>query len=217
MLHPLAARERLTRNPNGIARTRYHCGMSDIAEVLSFWFGAPDSHERGRPRKCWFEKSAAFDTEVQSRFLGVYERAAAGELSLWERTPLAALALAVTLDQFPRNMFRGQARAFAADPIALKLARRLVNQGFDSVLRPVERWFVYLPFEHAEDIAAQRRSVALFQGLAGDPDSAGTIAYAHRHYGVISQFGRFPHRNAILGRESTSEEMVFLSQPGSSF
>jgi len=191
--------------------------MSEIAEVLSFWFGAPDSPERGRPRKCWFGKSVAFDAEVRSRFLGVYERAATGELSMWERTPLAALALAVALDQFPRNMFRGQARAFAADPPALRLARRLVNQGFDSLLRPVERWFVYLPFEHAEDLAAQRRSVALFEGIAGDPDSAGMIAYAHRHYSVISRFGRFPHRNAMLGRESTSGEMAFLSQPGSSF
>ena len=191
--------------------------MSEIAEVLGFWFGAPESPERGRPRKCWFEKGEAFDAEVRSRFLGVYERAAAGELSMWERTPLAALALTVALDQFPRNMFRGQARAFAADPAALQVARRLVNQGFDRLLRPVERWFVYLPFEHAEDLAVQRRSLALFEGLAGDPDSAGTIAYAHRHYGVISRFGRFPHRNAVLGRESTADEAAFLSQPGSSF
>jgi len=191
--------------------------MFDFAEVLSFWFGAPDSPERGRPRKCWFEKSAAFDAEVRSRFLKVYERAAAGELSPWERTPLAAFALTVVLDQFPRNMFRGQARAFAADALALRVARGMVDHGFDSLQRPVERWFAYLPFEHAEDLAAQRRSVALFQGLAGDPDSAGTIAYAHKHYGIISRFGRFPHRNAILGRESTAEEMAFLSQPGSAF
>ena len=191
--------------------------MSDIAEVRDFWFGAPDSPERGRPRRCWFEKSEAFDGAVRSRFLGVYERAVAGELAHWERTPLAALALAVALDQFPRNMFRGQARAFAADLPALQVARRLVNRGFDSLLRPVERWFAYLPFEHAEDLAAQRRSVALFEGLAGDPDSTGTIAYAHRHYSIISRFGRFPHRNAMLGRESTPEELKFLSQPGSSF
>ena len=191
--------------------------MSDIAEVLSFWFGAPESPERGRPRKCWFEKSEAFDAEIRSRFLKLYEPAAAGELSAWERTPLAALALAVVLDQFPRNMFRGEARAFAADPLALRVARRMVDHGFDSLLRPVERWFTYLPFEHAEDLAAQRRSIALFGGLAGDPDSAGTIDYAHRHYTIISRFGRFPHRNAMLGREATSEEMDFLSQSGSSF
>ena len=191
--------------------------MSDIAEALEFWFGAPDSPERGRPRKCWFEKSESFDGAVRSRFVGVYERAAAEELAQWERTPLAALALAVVLDQFPRNMFRGQARAFAADPLARRVARRMVDHGFDTLLRPVERWFAYLPFEHAEDIAAQRRSLALFGGLAGDPDSTGTIAYAHRHYDIISRFGRFPHRNAMLGRVSTAEETAFLSQPGSSF
>lgn len=191
--------------------------MSDFAEVLDFWFGAPESPERGRPRICWFEKGVAFDAEVRSRFLGVYERAAAGELSHWERTPLAALALAVVVDQFPRNMFRGQARAFAADPFALRVARNVADRGFDILLRPVERWFVYLPFEHAEDLAAQRRSVALFGGLAGDPDSPGTIDYAHRHYGIIARFGRFPHRNAILSRDSTFEELAFLSQPGSSF
>ena len=191
--------------------------MSDIVEVLSFWFGAPDSAERGRPRKSWFEKNEPFDAGIRSRFLGVYERAAAGELTTWERTPLAALALTVVLDQFPRNMFRGQALAFAADPLALRVARRLVNHGFDSLLRPVERWFVYLPFEHAEDLAVQRRSLALFGGLSGDPDSAGTIAYARKHYVIISRFGRFPHRNAILGRESTAEEKAFLSQPGSAF
>jgi uncharacterized protein (DUF924 family) len=191
--------------------------MSDIGEVLEFWFGAPDSPERGRPRKCWFEKSEAFDAEVRSRFLKVYKRAAAGKLSRWERTPLAALALAVVLDQFPRNMFRGQARAFAADPLALRVARRMLNRGFDGLLRPVERWFAYLPFEHAEDLAAQRRSIALFGSLAGYPDSAGVMDYAQRHYTIIARFGRFPHRNAMLGRESTSDEMAFLSQPGSSF
>ena len=191
--------------------------MSDITEVLDFWFAAPDSPERGRPRKCWFEKNEAFDAEVRSRFLNVYKRAAAGGLSRWERTPLAALALAVVLDQFPRNMFRGQARAFAADPLALGVARRMADRGFDHLLRPVERWFVYLPFEHAEDLAAQRRAVVLFAGLAPDVDSPGAIDYAHRHYSIISRFGRFPHRNAILGRESTPEEIAFLAQPGSSF
>ena len=191
--------------------------MSDIAEVLDFWFGAPDSPERGRPRKCWFEKSEAFDAEVRSRFLKLYKRAVAGKLSRWERTPLAALALAVVVDQFPRNMFRGQARAFAADPLALRVARRMLHRGFDGLLRPVERWFVYLPFEHAEDLAAQRRSIALFGNLAGYPDGAGAIDYAQRHYTIIARFGRFPHRNAMLGRVSTSEEIAFLSQPGSSF
>ena len=217
MLHSVPVRESGAGSPNGAARTRYHGGMSDIDEVIGFWFGAPESPERGRPRKCWFEKNGAFDAEVRSRFLGIYRRAAAGRLSRWERGPYSALALVVVLDQLPRNMFRGQARAFAADPLALRVARRMVDRGFDHLLRPVERWFVYLPFEHAEDLAAQRRSVALFGGLAGDPDSPGTIDYAHRHYDIIARFGRFPHRNAMLGRESTAEEKLFLSQPGSGF
>lgn len=191
--------------------------MASFSEVLDFWFAAPDSSERGRPRRCWFEKSDAFDAEIRSRFLSLHERAAAGKLSDWVNTPLAALALAVLLDQFPRNMFRGEARAFATDPLALRVARDMVEHGFDSLLRPAERWFVYLPFEHAEDLAAQRRSLALFGGLAGDPASAGTTDYARRHYEIIARFGRFPHRNAALGRESTPEEIEFLRQPGSSF
>ncbi len=191
--------------------------MPDLPEVLAFWFGSPDSPELGRPRKCWFEKSAAFDAEVRARFLGLYERAAAGDLGLWQCTPLSALALAVVLDQFPRNMFRGEARAFAADTLALRVGRGIVELGFDAVLRPVERWFAYLPFEHAEDLAVQRRSLALFGALAQDRESAGTADYALRHHDIIARFGRFPHRNAILGRESTPEEVEFLGQPGSSF
>lgn len=191
--------------------------MPDFPEVLVFWFGSPDSPELGRPRKCWFEKNAAFDAEVRSRFLALYERAVSGDLDAWQCTPLSALALAVVLDQFPRNMFRGDARAFASDALALRVARGIVGLGFDAVLRPVERWFAYLPFEHAEDIAVQRRSLALFGGLAQDRESAGTLDYALKHCEIITRFGRFPHRNAILGRESTSEEIEFLKQPGSSF
>lgn len=191
--------------------------MPEFPEVLAFWFGAPASPGLGRPRACWFEKSAAFDAEIRSRFLGLYERAAAGALDAWEHTPLSALALAVVLDQFPRNMFRGEARAFAADALAMRVSRGIVWRRFDAVLRPVERWFAYLPFEHAEDLAAQRRSIALFGALAHDPGSAGSIDYALRHYDIVARFGRFPHRNGILGRESTPEEIEFLAQPGSSF
>lgn len=191
--------------------------MPGYAEVLDFWFGTPDSSERGRPRSCWFEKSEAFDQLVRTNFAGLYRRAAAGELAQWQRTPLAALALAVLLDQFPRNMFRGTAQAYASDGRALGTARLIVERGFDTVLRPVERWFVYLPFEHAEDIAVQRRSIALFRALESDPDSAGTVDYAHKHYTIIARFGRFPHRNEVLGRRSTPEESLFLLQPGSGF
>ena len=191
--------------------------MHDFNSVLDFWFGAPDSAERGRPRKCWFTKDAAFDAEIRSRFLSLHDAARRGELAAWERGPLSALSLVVTLDQFPRNMFRGEARAFTADPLALSVARRMIATGFDGLLRPVERAFVYLPYEHAEDLAAQRRSLALFAGLADSADSASIIDYARRHYEIIARFGRFPHRNDVLGRVSTAEEVAFLDQPGSSF
>jgi uncharacterized protein (DUF924 family) len=144
--------------------------------------------------------------------LSTWERAARGELERWQATPLASLALTLVLDQFPRNIFRGEARAFSSDSLALAAARSMVALEFDRLLSPVERTFAYLPFEHAEDLAAQRRSLALFQAL--DPEHIGD---ARRHYEIIARFGRFPHRNAILGRESTAEEAEFLGQPGSSF
>ena len=184
----------------------------DFIEVLDFWFGAPGSRERGRPRKAWFRKSEPFDAEIRRRFLDTWEQAARGELERWQATPLASLALVVTLDQFPRNMFRGTARAFASDSLAFAVARETIAREFDRLLSPVERSFVYLPFEHAEDLAAQRRSLALFQALDGEQ-----VEYARRHYEIIARYGRFPHRNLILGRPSTAEEIEFLKQPGSSF
>jgi uncharacterized protein (DUF924 family) len=187
------------------------------SEVLEFWFGAAASPEFGRPRAAWFEKSAAFDALIRDRFLATHDAAAAGTLDGWGARPLAALALAIVLDQFPRNMFRGTPRAFASDARALALARAAVARGFDAALLPVQRWFIYLPFEHAEDLAMQRESLRLFEPLASDAAGAGTFAYAMRHYAVIERFGRFPHRNAILGRDSTPEEVAFLAQPGSAF
>ncbi len=183
-----------------------------FSEILDFWFGAPDSRERGRPRKAWFQKSEIFDAEIRRRFLATWEFAERGELERWRETPLASLALIIVLDQFPRNMFRGTARAFSSDFLALSAARSMTERGFDRLLSPAERGFAYLPFEHAEDLAAQRRSLALSQAL--DPEH---IGYARRHYEIIARFGRFPHRNAMLGRESTPEEIEFLKQPGSSF
>jgi uncharacterized protein (DUF924 family) len=187
------------------------------AEVLEFWFGAPDSAEFGRSRRRWFEKSAEYDALIRDRFLDTWEAAAAGQLDAWAERPLAAAAFAVVLDQFPRNMFRGTPRAFATDPQALAVARAIVARGFDAALLPVQRWFVYLPFEHAEDLAAQREALRLCERLHFDPTSSGVLAYAMRHYAVIERFGRFPHRNTILGRESSPEELAFLSRPGSSF
>lgn len=186
--------------------------MPDFFEVLAFWFGAPHSPQHGHRRKGWFRKSVEFDAEVRRRFLTVWNGALRGECVRWEATPLAALALVVVLDQFPRNMFRGEARAFSSDARALAVARRMLERGFDRVLSPVERSFMYLPFEHAEELAAQRRSISLFALL--DAELAG---HAQRHYEIVARFGRFPHRNAVLGRESTAEEREFLDQPGSSF
>jgi len=186
-------------------------------DILDFWFGARGSPEYGRPRKCWFAKDAAFDDAIRARFHADWEEAAQGGRDIWRDEARPALALVVLLDQFPRNMFRGDARAFASDARALAVAAGMVARGFDNGLRPVERWFAYLPFEHAEDLVTQRRSLALFAGLAGDADSAGTIDYARRHHDIIARFGRFPHRNAILGRVSTTEELAFLRQPGSGF
>jgi uncharacterized protein (DUF924 family) len=186
-------------------------------EIIDFWFGAPGSPERGVPRKAWFEKSADFDAAIRERFSTLLEAAAAGRLALWARTPLAALALVIVFDQFPRNMFRGTPRAFATDSRALEISLGIVERGFDAAYLPVERAFAYLPFEHAEDIAMQRRSLALFAKLPPSAVSASYTDYARRHHGVIERFGRFPHRNEILGRASTPEESEFLEQPGSSF
>jgi uncharacterized protein (DUF924 family) len=187
------------------------------SEILEFWFGAPDSPEFGRFRRQWFEKSAAFDGLCRERFLATHAAAAAGRLDGWADRPLAALALVVTLDQLPRNMFRGAPQAFATDAKALAVARGIVARGFDTAYASAQRWFAYLPYEHAEDLGVQRESLAVYEGLRGDPPSASPIAYAMRHYAVIERFGRFPHRNAILGRASTPEELGFLATPGSSF
>ena len=187
------------------------------SDILEFWFGAPDSPELSRNRRQWFGKSDAFDGVIRERFLATYEAAAAGRLDGWADRPLAALALVLTLDQFARNMFRGTPRAFATDARALAVARGTVSRGFDAAYVPVQRWFAYLPYEHAEDLAMQAESLALFDGLRRDPASASTLGYAMRHYAVIERFGRFPHRNAILGRTSTPEELAFLATPGSSF
>ena len=191
--------------------------MAGIEDILGFWFGKPGEAGYGKPRKVWFVKDAAFDEEVRLRFLADCELAAAGKLEDWQSAPAGCLALVILLDQFPRNMFRGQPQAFATDSQALFVAQHAVAQGFDRQMLPVQRWFIYLPFEHSENLEHQRRSVELFRRLSDDPDSADTIDYAVRHLEIIERFGRFPHRNQILGRETTPEEAEFLKQPGSSF
>jgi uncharacterized protein (DUF924 family) len=185
--------------------------------VLDFWFGAPGTPAHGQRRAEWFRKSDAFDAGVRARFLALYESAAAGGLSAWVSAPRSLLALIVVLDQFPRNMFRDQPRAFATDAQALAAAQRMVADGWDRQLSPLERSFVYLPFEHAEDLAMQARALELFGALADEPVVGDVLEWARKHHAVIVRFGRFPHRNAILGRASTPEELAFLAQPGSSF
>ena len=185
-------------------------------DVLDFWFGAPGSPEYGEPRAAWFRKSDAFDQDVRERFLAVHEQAARGELTAWDATPRSLLALIIVLDQFPRNMYRNDARAFVTDALALAAAQRMVAHGWDRELGPVERGFAYLPYEHAEDLAMQQRAVALFED-ANEPMMTDAAQWARKHRDVIARFGRFPHRNAILGRRSTPDEVEFLKQPGSSF
>lgn len=191
--------------------------MAAFREVLDFWFGPAGSREYGRPREAWFRKSEAFDDAIRARFLDLYRQAADGHLQPWQAAPDSLLALIVVLDQFPRNLFRGTSRAFSTDAQAVAAAQLAVSQGWDRLLLPVQRWFVYLPFEHAEDPSLQQRCLDLFEGLRDDPDSAGSIDFARRHFEIIARFGRFPHRNAVLGRASTPEEVEFLRQPGSSF
>lgn len=186
-------------------------------EVLDFWFGAPGSADAGKRRPEWFRKSDAFDAAIRERFLTIYEEAAAGRLAEWEVGARPLLALIVVLDQFPRNMFRGSPRSFATDPRALAAADRMVQRGWDAQLSALERSFAYLPFEHAENGAAQKRSMQLFGALARDPSCADLLEWARKHYVIVERFGRFPHRNAILGRVSTPEEIEFLKQPGSTF
>ncbi|MDP1535049.1 MAG: DUF924 family protein [Rubrivivax sp.] len=183
--------------------------------VLAFWFGAAPLATRAE----WFRKDPAFDDAVRQRFGASIEAALAGTLGPdWSTTPAQRLAQLLMLDQFTRNIFRGSARAFAGDERALGLARALVADGSHLALAPLQRWFVYLPYEHAEDSATQDDSVRLFEALASaDPALAGALDYAQRHRDVIRRFGRFPHRNALLGRDSSADELAYLQQPGSGF
>lgn len=191
--------------------------MSKAIQVLDFWFGSPDDPNHGKPKANWFRSNPEFDREIHTCFGQVYEQAARGDLDSWQESPQTCLALILLLDQFPRNLFRGQPEAFATDWQALSTANYAIAQGYDRDLLPVQRWFIYLPFEHSESLEDQRRSVELFQQLSNDPDSFSAIEYAMRHLEVIEKFGRFPHRNGILGRPSTPAEKQFLKQPGAGF
>ena len=172
------------------------------ADVLAFWRTAgPDK---------WFTKDDTFDASIRDKFLATYEAAAAGKLSAWEETADGALALVITLDQFPRNMFRGQARIYFADPVARAVTRRAIARGFDKGLPNTDRHFFYLPFEHSEDLSDQERACALCESM-GDPE---ITKWAEHHRDIVRRFGRFPHRNALFGRISTPQEQEFLDGGG---
>ncbi len=189
----------------------------EAAAVLAFWFGEPGSPEHGKSRAAWFAKDAAFDAQIRQRFLALHASAALGERDRWRGSPDTLLALVIVLDQFSRNLHRDDARAFSQDAAALAAAQEMIARGWDRGLLPVERQFVYLPFEHAEDLALQDRAIELFTALEAFPETNGLTQWAEKHRVIIRRFGRFPHRNAALGRASTPEEIAFLKQPGSGF
>ena len=189
----------------------------EVRDVLAFWFGEPGTAGYGTSRPAWFRKDPAFDGEIRRRFLALHARAALGECDRWRDDPDSLLALVVVLDQFSRNLYRDDPRAFSQDAAALACAQLMIERGWDATRLPVERQFAYLPFEHAEDLAMQDRSVALFSALEAFPETKGLTQWAEKHRVIVRRFGRFPHRNAALGRESTPEEIAFLKEPGSGF
>jgi len=200
-VHRAGPSQRLRR----VARVAYDVGMDttpDIEQVLGFW------RDAGYAR--WFQGGAAFDAECRERFTGAHFAAARRDCEHWMDSADGAVALLVLLDQIPRNIFRGTAHAFATDPLALHYARRAVDEGLHLQVEADLRAFVYMPFEHSEDLADQRRAVALFEAL-GD---AGYIAYARAHLEAVERFGRFPHRNRVLGRSSTADEQAWLDAGG---
>lgn len=195
------------------------------AQVLGCWFGdvpgASQSMDE-RVRK-WFAPDSGFDEQLAERFGSLPDRVARGEFAAWRTQPRSALASVLVLDQFPRNLFRGQPRAFAYDPLALKACRDALDKGFDLRLEPIEAVFMYMPLEHAEDPESQERCVSLFESLSGraplemKEHFSRFTDYARRHQEVIRRFGRFPHRNEVLGRESTPEESAYLASGGDTF
>jgi uncharacterized protein (DUF924 family) len=176
--------------------------VASPSEVVTFWFS-----EAVQP--LWFAATPEFDDALRERFLATYRAAAADELGDWEMKTGGALALAILLDQFPLNMFRGRPAAFATEAAARAVADRAMTRGLDQALPPGQRAFLYMPFMHSEDLADQERSVHLFQ----QPGLEQALSFARHHQGLIRRFGRSPHRNAILGRASSAEELAYLASP----
>jgi uncharacterized protein (DUF924 family) len=187
--------------------------LGDWPDVLSFWFGEPPGPSRAE----WFRKDAAFDARLRERFGALHEAAVRGEREAWRASAEPMLALVLVLDQFSRNLYRGDARAFAADAHARECTTEALMRGDDLAMLPVQRQFLYLPLEHSEDLRDQEKSLELFGSLEAFPETRGLTRWAVSHHEIIARFGRFPHRNAALGRASSREELEFLEQPGSSF
>lgn len=188
--------------------------LPDRAKALiDFWFGAEGDPEHEQHREIWFKSTEEFDAALRREFLTDYQAAAGGGLQSWEHSAQGALALVLLLDQVPRNIFRGAPRAYEADPTACAVADRALARGFDQQVPPAWRLFFYMPFHHSEDLADQQRSVVLFGALPRNPDRRGSLRrYGCPYIEVIERFGRFPHRNEILGRLSTAEEVAFLAE-----
>jgi uncharacterized protein (DUF924 family) len=195
--------------------------LPSARDVVDFWFGVPGSPEWLQQRPEWFRKDPVFDALIGARFGGLLERALHGRLEDDPREqalPLNRLARIIVCDQFPRNVWRGRPKSFALDPIALATARTLVDGAEERAMTPVQRKFVYMPFMHSEELEDQERSVTLFEALTAESSAEReSLDYAIQHRAVIARFGRFPHRNEILGRASTDEELAFLKEPGSRF
>jgi uncharacterized protein (DUF924 family) len=172
------------------------------ADILAFW------REAGHDR--WYKKDGAFDDEVRRRYLGLWQEAAAGKLSSWEATDDGALALVIVLDQFPRNMFRGDVRTYDTDPLAREVAGRAIDRGADARIDPGLLEFLYMPFMHSEHLTDQLRCIELFSKTSNTEQRK----YADHHADIIRRFGRFPHRNPVLGRATTPEEQAFLDGGG---
>jgi uncharacterized protein (DUF924 family) len=193
--------------------------MDRVQRLIDFWFGPAGDPERENHRQIWFKSTPEYDATLRELFLADYERAASGALEAWEAAPESALALVLLLDQVPRNIFRGDPRTYASDPLARVVADRALSRGFDQRFPPVWRKFFYMPFHHSEDLADQRRATTLAESLPDDrppEERGGNRRYGRPYPEVIERFGRFPHRNAILGRTSTPEELEFLEKARSS-
>ncbi len=196
-----------------------------VHEIINFWFAGLDEHgQLPQSQKAkWWQKDNAFDQSIKTQFASAVEKAAAGEFDSWQATAEGSLALLILLDQFTRNIYRNDPKAFASDPKARAICHHLLEQGQDKALHPVQRVFTYLPLEHSESLDDQHHCVELFNALHDEvgeqnkQEFAYYLDYAHKHFEIIERFGRFPHRNQVLGRESTADELAYLSEPGARF